>query len=65
MMPKKLTLEPEDLRVDSFDAGAPDGARGTVRGREAATAAATCCTRLQTGCNPDITSIYTGQCCPA
>lgn len=60
----KLSLKPDDLRVDSFDAGMPLAGRGTVRGMDAATAAATCCTRIQTGCNPDITSIFTGPCCP-
>jgi hypothetical protein len=61
----KLRLGLDALRVDTFAAGAPEDVRGTVRGLEAVSGPAVCCTHLQTGCNPDITSIYTGQCCPA
>ena len=56
-MAKKLTLALEDLRVDSFDAGQVDGADGTVYGQSQ-------CTVVHSGCNPDVTLVNTGTCCP-
>jgi hypothetical protein len=62
----KLKLGLEDLRVDTFEAGAIGDLRGTVHGLAVLSGgAAVCCTRIQTGCNPDITSVFTGACCPA
>jgi hypothetical protein len=63
-MTVKLKLALDDLYVDSFDAGEPEDGRGTVRGLAVSGAAAVCCTRIQTGCNPDITNVATGACCP-
>jgi hypothetical protein len=59
----KLKLPVDGLRVETFDPGGTPEARGTVNAMITAAGGA-CCTRLQTGCNPDITSIYTGRCCP-
>jgi hypothetical protein len=39
---KKLRLEIDTLRVDSFPAGAPELARGTVHGRDRTAIADTC-----------------------
>ena len=59
---EKLKLPVDQLRVDTFDAGeTPDG-EGTVRGRVASGPDGGCCTSLNTGCNPDITTVFTGSC---
>lgn len=52
---EKLKLPVESLRVETFDAGDVADDRGTVNAREV-------CTRLQTGCNPDVTTVFTGSC---
>jgi hypothetical protein len=56
-MARKLTLALDELRVDSFDAGGLDGAEGTVYAQSQ-------CTVVQSGCNPDVTLVNTGTCCP-
>ena len=60
---EKMKLPLERLTVETFDAGSVDGTRGTVEGREISAGAAVCCTHRLSGC-PDVTSIFTGQCCP-
>ena len=49
-------------RRQETPAGEPEDVRGTVRGLALSGAAAACCTRIQTGCNPDITTVFTGTC---
>ena len=59
---EKLKLPVDQLRVETFAAGeTPDG-EGTVRGREASGPGGGCCTNINTGCNPDITTVFTGSC---
>jgi hypothetical protein len=72
----KLKLAVETLRVETFDAGGALHARGTVEalsptdvtqvltGACCTHVAATCCTRINTGCNPDVTQVHTAGCCP-
>jgi hypothetical protein len=59
---KKLKLPVESLQVETFDAGDAGEGAGTVNARELSGAGGGCCTRLQTGCNPDITLVNTGEC---
>lgn len=58
----KRKLPVDDLRVDTFDAGEVADERGTVQARAASGAGGGCCTSLNTGCNPDITTVFTGNC---
>ena len=58
---KKLKLPVADLRVETFDAGAVREERGTVEARASGPGGG-CCTRIDTGCNPDITTVFTGSC---
>lgn len=60
---EKMKLPLEQLTVESFDAGHAMETRGTVDGRAISAGAQVCCTHRLSGC-PDVTSIYTGQCCP-
>jgi hypothetical protein len=60
---RKLRLTLDDLRVESFDTGELDAARGTVRGQAAVTLAINCCTGVGSGCNPDETQVFTAACC--
>jgi len=59
---EKLKLPVESLRVETFDGGGVTEAAGTVDAREASGPDGGCCTHLQTGCNPDITTVFTGSC---
>ncbi len=59
---KKLKLPVDELRVDTFEAGDVPGAQGTVKARFASGPDGGCCTRINTGCNPDITQALTGAC---
>jgi len=59
---KKLTLPVDSLQVETFDLGDTETAAGTVHGREVSGPGGGCCTHLQTGCNPDITFVMTGEC---
>ena len=59
---EKLRLPLESLRVETFDAGPAAEAMGTVNAREASGPDGGCCTRINTGCNPDITLVNTGAC---
>lgn len=59
---EKLKLPLGEVRVDSFEMGEAVGDRGTVEARAISVGSA-CCTRMISGC-PDVTTIYTGQCCP-
>lgn len=53
---RKLRLPVESLEVDTFDAGeAEEQERGTVEAHMK-------CTRIDTTCNPDITTVMTGAC---
>ena len=52
---EKLKLPVESLQVETFDAGEAEEERGTVDARQQ-------CTRIQTTCNPDITTVMTGTC---
>jgi hypothetical protein len=56
-MTSKLKLMLDDLHVDSFDAGGLDDGAGTVHGQSQ-------CTVVHSGCNPDVTLVNTGTCCP-
>ena len=58
---EKLKLPVDELRVESFEAGGVPGAQGTVEARATGPGGA-CCTRINTGCNPDITQALTGAC---
>jgi hypothetical protein len=58
---KKLTLPVDGLRVETFEAGDVLEAQGTVEARASGPGGA-CCTRINTGCNPDITNALTGAC---
>jgi hypothetical protein len=60
---RKLRLTLDDLRVESFDTGVLEEARGTVRGQAARTLAIPCCTGVGSGCNPDETQVFTAACC--
>jgi len=59
---EKLKLPVESLQVETFDAGDASEGAGTVHGREVSGPGGGCCTRLQTGCNPDVTLVMTGEC---
>lgn len=59
---EKLKLPVEELRVDTFEAGEAPGAQGTVEARALSGPDGACCTRINTGCNPDITNVATGAC---
>ena len=59
---EKLKLQVESLRVETFDAGEAGAAAGTVHAREASGPGGGCCTRINTGCNPDVTLVMTGAC---
>jgi hypothetical protein len=59
---KKLTLPVESLQVETFDLGDAGNAAGTVHGREVSGPGGGCCTRINTGCNPDVTLVMTGAC---
>jgi hypothetical protein len=58
---EKLKLPVESLEVETFDTGDAGRPEGTVQGHEVSAPAA-CCTRRGTGC-PDVTTIFTGNCC--
>jgi len=58
---EKLKLPVGDLRVETFDACELRDERGTVQARVSGAGGA-CCTQLNTGCNPDITTVFTGSC---
>lgn len=58
---EKLKLPVDELQVETFDLGDAPDAQGTVRGH-ASGAGGACCTRINTGCNPDITLALTGAC---
>lgn len=57
---EKLKLPVDDLNVETFEPGNLDDARGTVQAMTGA--GGTCCTRINTGCNPDVTLVLTGAC---
>jgi len=59
---EKLKLPVESLRVETYDAGDVGEASGTVEAREASGPGGGCCTHINTGCNPDITTVFTGSC---
>lgn len=59
---QKLKLPVESLRVETFDLGEGEGTAGTVQARAASGPDGGCCTRINTGCNPDITLVMTGAC---
>lgn len=59
---EKLKLPVDGLRVETFEAGDAPGGRGTVNARMASGAGGACCTRINTGCNPDVTQALTGAC---
>ena len=56
----KMKLPVDELRVETFAAGEAAEERGTVKANVASRGG--CCTRIDTGCNPDITSVFTGAC---
>jgi len=59
---EKVKLPVESLQVETFAAGEAAKEGGTVNAREASGAGGGCCTHIQTGCNPDITNVFTGSC---
>jgi hypothetical protein len=59
---QKLKLPVESLRVETFDVGEAEGAAGTVQARAVSGHGGGCCTRINTGCNPDVTLVMTGAC---
>ena len=59
---EKLKLPVDELRVETFEAGDVPRAQGTVRARAATGPGGACCTRINTGCNPDVTQALTGAC---
>jgi hypothetical protein len=58
---KKLTLPVDHLKVETFTVGDAVRDRGTVEARASGPGGG-CCTRIDTGCNPDITTVFTGSC---
>jgi hypothetical protein len=58
---EKLKLPLNELRVESFELGIDAADRGTVAAH-AVSAGAACCTKRLSGC-PDVTTIFTGNCC--
>jgi hypothetical protein len=52
---EKLRLPVESLQVETFDAGEAEDERGTVDAHMK-------CTRIDTTCNPDVTTVMTGAC---
>ena len=58
---EKLRLPIEELRVETFDPGGDAQGRGTVNAHASGPGGG-CCTRIDTGCNPDITLVMTGAC---
>jgi hypothetical protein len=60
---EKLKLPVADLRVESFELGEALRAKGTVEARASGPGGG-CCTRIDTGCNPDRTQVLTIPCCP-
>ncbi|HEX8244360.1 MAG TPA: hypothetical protein VF541_12710 [Longimicrobium sp.] len=61
---EKLKLPVEKLQVETFDLGDAPDAQGTVNARAASGPGGGCCTRINTGCNPDVTNVLTDPCCP-
>ena len=59
---EKLRLPVESLQVETFDLGDAGKASGTVNAQAASGAGGGCCTRINTGCNPDVTLVLTGAC---
>ena len=59
---KKLKLPVDTLQVETFEVGDALKAQGTVEARENSGPGGGCCTRIDTGCNPDITLAVTGAC---
>jgi hypothetical protein len=59
---EKLKLPVDKLRVETFDPGNSGDAAGTVNALEMSGPGGGCCTRINTGCNPDITQALTGAC---
>lgn len=58
---KKLKLPVDTLEVETFEAGDVLEEQGTVEARASGPGGG-CCTRIDTGCNPDITTVFTGAC---
>lgn len=58
---QKLKLPVDGLKVETFEAGDLLEAQGTVEARASGPGGG-CCTRIDTGCNPDITTVFTGNC---
>ncbi|HEV7587736.1 MAG TPA: hypothetical protein VGO40_06365 [Longimicrobium sp.] len=61
---EKLKLPVDSLVVETFDAGDAGETAGTVEALEASGPGGGCCTRINTGCNPDVTTVNTSPCCP-